>query len=395
MNAHVSKFGYATREEADEITRLARGKWAAPMIRVESYDGRDVQRVQGSKAAADVWADFLQRHRSPPIAKFASESFDPMEVVKLALATSPFSSDTSPEQRQALQQKFDTFSNWLENKGVYAGTGHKRIIIPKNKISEPDLGTLGFEPVVAAIPEAGQDRFQSFRHPNNNYHLHSHGDNWTMHRDEHPAATMLMRTQGLGKAIVKGVPHVITEGLPGMAYYLGGKLRGRKSTADVVKSELSPDYANLLSQIPDSTPKAASITPAVQGAAPVGVSTRLKKRQRGWHYEKEPGFHDVKGKFQDAARINSETKVAATAEALRTYGIDPKHAGEITDAPDPLKALTQVLRTKDFGFGGQKDRGRNFGEFASWGPPTGMSGGDAGSRVDGGSLMSGMSYGGV
>lgn len=208
MNTHSSKFGYASREEADEVTRTARSKpWAEPFIRIESYDGRDTERVQGSKAAADVWNSWIQRSRAP-------------------------------------------------------------------------------------------------------------------------------------------------------------------------------------------THKLASATP-VQAAPPAGVATRLKKRQRGWHYEAEPGFHDVKGKFEDAARKNPEIKVAAIADALKTYGIDPKYAGEISDAPDPVKALTQVLKTKDFGFGGQKSQGRGFGEFASWGPPSGMTGGDSGSRVAGGALMGGQSYGGV
>jgi hypothetical protein len=390
MNDLISKMGYASREEADEITRLARSKkWAEPMIRVESYDGRDVHRVQGSKAAAEVWEQFLTKNRKPPIQKFAAEK-EPASIL-------------DPAAPKDLQDRFHRFRTLLDQKGVYAGTGHKRLAIPKNKLSEKDLGTLGFKPVVIAIPEAGQDRFQSFRHPSNNYHLHSHGDRWTMHEDRHPAATMLMKSQGVGKAIAQGIPHVVTEGLPGLGNYLMGQIRGRKSTADIVKSQVPGEVEAEMNALPDSGSyaKAAMLRRKLAELPPPGVphvASRLKKRQRGWHFEKDPGFHDVKGKFDEAARKNTEIKVAAIAEALRTYGIDPKIAGEITDAPDPIKALTQVLKTKDFGFGGVKNRGRNFGEFASWSSPAGLASGDAASRLSGAGGYSpgtNMSYGGV
>lgn len=202
---------------------------------------------------------------------------------KVALDTA-----AQPSQQAPLQQRFDRYTKLLDSKGTFAGTGHRRITIPKSKITEEDLNTLGFEPVVAAIPEAGQDRFQSFRHPNNNYHLHSHGDRWTIHQDSHPAMTMLMRREGVAKAFVHGMPHVITEGIPGLAYYLAGKMSGRKSTADVVDKELAPD-------------------------------------------------------------VKSEIDKVAALETLSVYGFHGvKRAAEAS--PDPLAALVDVFRKSDFGF---------------------------------------------
>jgi hypothetical protein len=123
-----------------------------------------------------------------------------------------------------LQRQFDYYRKRLESKGVLAGTRHKRITINKDRLPEESLKRLGFTPVLVAIPEAGQDRFTSFRHPKNNYHIHSHPGVWTMHEDEHPAATMIMKSRptllGKAQALFEGVPHAAMEGVPGAIIYL-------------------------------------------------------------------------------------------------------------------------------------------------------------------------------
>lgn len=186
-----------------------------------------------------------------------------------------------------VHNRFNKYLRILDQKGAFAGTGHRRVVIPKSKITENDIGSLGFEPVVAAIPEAGQDRFQSWRHPDNNYHIHSHGDRWTIHQDRHPAMTMLSREIGPVNAFMQGVPHVVTEGIPGLGYYLLGRARGNASTADRVDSELTPDVKEELAKV------AAEVL-------------------------KTYGFHGVK----------------QAAEAKR----------------DPVSALLDVFRKSDFGF---------------------------------------------
>lgn len=186
-----------------------------------------------------------------------------------------------------LHNRFNRYLKILDQKGAFAGTGHRRVVIPKSKITEEDIGTLGFEPVVAAIPEAGQDRFQSWRHPDNNYHIHSHGDRWTIHQDRHPAMTMLARKVGPVEAFTQGVPHVITEGIPGLGYYLIGRMRGNDSTANRVDQELPPEVKEELAKVAADT---------------------LERY----------GFHGV------------------------------KHAAEQSN--DPVSALVDVFRKTDFGF---------------------------------------------
>jgi len=187
-----------------------------------------------------------------------------------------------------LHSRFNKYLKLLDEKGAFAGTGHRRIVIPKSKVTEQDIGTLGFTPVMAAIPEAGQDRFQSWRHPDNNYHIHSHGDRWTIHQDRHAAMTMLMRKKGIIRAFAEGAPHVVTEGIPGLYYYAAGRLKGNDSTADRVDNELAPE-------------------------------------------------------------VKSEIDKVAALEALSVYGFHGvKRAAE--SSPDPLAVLVDVFRKSDFGF---------------------------------------------
>lgn len=177
------------------------------------------------------------------------------ELVKLAEATS------------LIKRRFDKLCEELDTRGVLSGTGHKRISIPKTVLSEKDLQDLGFVPVMIAVPEAGQSSFRSFRHPDNNYHLHEHGDHWTMHKDDHASSTMLVRKlfmqeqrkkPGKGKGgksrtsagvigkaaleFLKGTPHVLTEGVPGMYYYAKGKIVKTPGMAERLSAELPREY---------------------------------------------------------------------------------------------------------------------------------------------------------
>ena len=155
-----------------------------------------------------------------------------------------------------LGARFDHLKNLLREHGALVGTAHKRLLIPKNKLTEQDLAELKFEPVTVAIPEAGQDRFQSYRNPNNLFHIHSHPEGWTMHEDRHPAATMLSRgVKGIAaktKTMIQGIPHVSDEGIPGLYYYGKGLLSGAKSTANRLMADLHPTLQKHLSRLPDS-----------------------------------------------------------------------------------------------------------------------------------------------
>lgn len=155
-----------------------------------------------------------------------------------------------------LPRRFTALTQLLRTKGVYTGTGHRRIVVPKDKLTEQDIQSLGFVPVTIAVPESGQDRFMSYRHPNNNYHIHSHPEGWTLHEDEHPAATMLARTRdtvlGKAQAMVEGIPHIVTEGIPGVAYYLKNRLTGGERMGPAVLEDMDPAAMAAINKMPPS-----------------------------------------------------------------------------------------------------------------------------------------------
>lgn len=174
----------------------------------------------------------------------------PMHVKKAAVP----GDITAPEPD--VHRNFEHLTKLLREQGVYAGTAHKRLLIPKSKLTEQDLAALQFVPVTVAIPEAGQDRFQSYRHPTNLFHLHSHPEGWTMHEDRHPAATMLSRNvsgmSAKSRAMWQGLPHVSDEGIPGFYSYLKGQLARTGTTAERVLAELPPGLREHLNQLPNS-----------------------------------------------------------------------------------------------------------------------------------------------
>jgi hypothetical protein len=131
------------------------------------------------------------------------------------------------------------------------------------------------------------------------------------------------------------------------------------------------------------------------------IETRLKKRQRGFYYEPDPGFHDVNGKFDDAHAKTKQVKLAAIMDTLARFGLklSEKQAGQLLDSPDPAKALTQILKTDDFGLGLEPGKGAGPGEqrkpkdFSAWGPKSGLGGGGAAEGLMGGNMAG--SFGGA
>lgn len=190
--------------------------------------------------------------------------------------------DEAATPNAQLKRRFGYLTNALTNSGVLAGTAHKRILIPKDKLTEQDLHTLGFVPVLAAIPEAGQDKFTSYRHPEHNFHVHSHPEGWTMHEDEHPSATMLARKAtgavNKAKAFIGGAPHVSEEGLPGLYYYVKGRLGGHASTAQRVMNELGPDTWKRISRLRPSATYAEKEASAMRDALKQMVSSPQQKK---------------------------------------------------------------------------------------------------------------------
>lgn len=147
-----------------------------------------------------------------------AEDYDPAQYV----------SAMTPQQYRKLLRQFERYQQQLKTEGVATGTGHDRIPIPKTELSEDQIRALGFLPD-AGIPEKGQDRFSTYRHPDHNYHIHSHPTAWTMHEDSHPAFKMVMhRRQGVvdkARGFAEGVPHFFTEGVPGAAIYTANQVK--------------------------------------------------------------------------------------------------------------------------------------------------------------------------
>jgi hypothetical protein len=101
-----------------------------------------------------------------------------------------------------------------------------------------------------------------------------------------------------------------------------------------------------------------------------GAVTRLKKRQRGFHFETEPGFFDVKGTFDRAA----PSKTAAD-NALRGYVRVLRKYALLNEQQDPIDFLSRFFASKNFGYGRDKspdNRSRGDSDEVIWGTPSGM-----------------------
>jgi len=177
--------------------------------------------VDTAKGPKLVLATVLAPHMRPRGENLSHLMLQP-EASKAAADETP-DQTYSPENMRFLKQRFTRLQAQLHENGAYTGTGHQRIVIPKSILTEKDILQLGFKPVKIAIPESGQDQSDSFRHPDNLFHIHSHPEGWTLHEDAHPAATMLATkvTSPLDKikTYFQGIPHVMTEGVPGLFYY--------------------------------------------------------------------------------------------------------------------------------------------------------------------------------
>jgi hypothetical protein len=156
----------------------------------------------------------------------------------------------APERRRALQTKLRAIQKAVPQRGAFANTFHQRVVVPKAYLPEQDLSDLGFLPVQIAIPEAGQDSMTSYRHPQHNYHLHPHGDVWTVHNDSHPSISMLKyHRKGVIdkiKDLGKGMTHIVGEGVPGAYAYVRNALTRGWGQAD----DVSPMVKSVIQENP-------------------------------------------------------------------------------------------------------------------------------------------------
>lgn len=252
---------------------------------------------------------------------------------------------TDKQEEAAARRRFRYLTGTLNQHGVLAGTGHRRIVFDKSKLPEEDLERLGFIRALIAVPESGQDRFSSYRHPDFNFHLHSHPGKWTMHEDAHPSATMLAHKatnkQQKAKAYVDGMPHILDEGVPGLKYYLKGLLLGGESTADRVARELSPEVKYRLARLKDRQEKVAE------------VRTELRPHQRRvverLQREDQPGLlvaHGL-GSGKTLTSIAAQDALGMPATVIVPAALQENYRKEqekhLTDVPETETATLQRL----------------------------------------------------
>jgi len=230
-----------------------------------------------------------------------------------------------------VQQEFKWFTRALDKYGVKTGTGHKRILIPKGILNREELEEqLGFVPVSIAIPESGQTTSTSWRHPRLPYHLHEHGNLWTMHKDKHAAATMLWRRrkeEGSGPLgyigdFFLGLPHVVTEGIPGAFYWLKGKILRGRDLAERVAEETPREYWRSLNRdmnLPNMTQFSGrdDFYNTIQGLNESGIAAILRKQNTdfGSGYQGNEQVHLYRGtKF---------SSLVHNPPGDRVFGLDP------------------------------------------------------------------------
>lgn len=199
---------------------------------------------------------------------------------------------------------FGELKGALSEYGVTTGTGHKRILIPRGLLSQQDIEEdLGFTPVTIAIPESGQTTKTSWRHTKNLYHIHQHEKFWTMHKDRHAAATMTAKAEAMQSEsgeigafrfaghMFAGLPHVVTEGIPGAYYYLKGKIMGGPTLSQRIVKETSPGYVSLIERLEKEAGAPNTFTKAIQTVRANLALTPIKGHDAG-HWGREQIFAD-------------------------------------------------------------------------------------------------------
>lgn len=116
-----------------------------------------------------------------------------------------------------------------------------------------------------------------------------------------------------------------------------------------------------------------------------GVSTRLKRRQRGFHFEREPGFYGVTKSFGDAAKqkLASEVRDRVLRKVAAKYAL-------LDEAGEPIEALAKLFAESNFGYGDEPVAPKRSGD-PLWGPSMGFPN-EPGDRNG---LSRNLTYGGV
>lgn len=100
-----------------------------------------------------------------------------------------------------------------------------------------------------------------------------------------------------------------------------------------------------------------------QGAR--GVTTRLKKRQRGFHYEPEPGFYGVNKSFDEASKQKvASAQLRGIRRVLAKYAL-------LDESGEPIESLAKLFAQSNFGYGDDPIAPKRVGD-PLFGAPTDM-----------------------
>lgn len=116
----------------------------------------------------------------------------------------------------------------------------------------------------------------------------------------------------------------------------------------------------------------------VVSAVTNGLATRLKRKQRGFHFDRAPGFYGVKDGFDAAARNAGNMAKSASLHEARLRGMRAAAAklALLDQFDEPIEALAKRLAQSNFGYDGpvsNKDpKYQGFAGDDKWGKPTSM-----------------------
>lgn len=221
------------------------------------------------------------------------EGGDPMKLMPALRAIHKMGHiKQASEYRSKVQSQFDKITNIFEAHGAKAGTTHRRIAIPKDALTEGQLKQqLGFKPSYVSIPELGQSRFVSFRHPDLRYHVHDHGDFWTMHRDDSSPTA----------GVLSAAKHIFVEGAPALYGHVKERVSG---TPELVK--------RIARSVRDEAERELEALPRIRPG---------KVKQAG-----QPDLDDLGAEFQSPGTIRPNDAGRHEAKEKDSYGYGFEYA---------------------------------------------------------------------
>ena len=207
------------------------------------------------------------------------------ELVKLAEQPDPVAAAERQRSVKMLQRRFRAIARNLDQHGAVTNPFNpnmKRIALDKSKLTPEQVQRLGFQEVLVAVPEKGQDKLKTFRHPLSNYHLHDHGPAWTVHKDRHSSLPMILerlRLQDMRATIptptgqvsdvrtprtrrqgyLQSLEHLLGEGVPGFAGYLKSVIADADSTLDRTRAGMSSAGRRAMKRLVDYGPVRAEL----------------------------------------------------------------------------------------------------------------------------------------